>query len=124
MLDRFHLEDDLVCDDEVEFLIAQQLAPIRHLILLLAFELNPGSFELDGNGARVDSFAQAGPKFPMDGDATANRCAHQLFDLFRQRALNAQHGGSPYVTSSELWFFRVFRVFVSFVATGATDAGQ
>ena len=74
-------------DDEVEALLAEQLAAIDHRIALFALERDPRRVKLERKRPRVDRLEQARPECAMNGDAATDGVVNQRFEVVRQRAV-------------------------------------
>jgi hypothetical protein len=91
-IDRLDFDNDPIGDDEVEPVMAQQVATIHDGDVLFGFKWYSRRMKLDANCSRTRILEQAGPEFAMDVDAAANRLPHRDLDFARQRGLYSQHG--------------------------------
>jgi hypothetical protein len=82
-LDRLDFNDNRVCDDEVEPMVAQQLASIHDGNLLFSFEGNSSRMELDANSAEAGAFQQTRSQPSMHRDTAADCPVDQGLDFIR-----------------------------------------
>ena len=91
LLNRLDFQNDLVSDDEIQFLLRQQLTAISDLVSLLALEGDPRGRQFEANCTRIDSLVQTWPKRTVYRYAATDRVADQLLDIVSEWTLNAQH---------------------------------
>jgi hypothetical protein len=90
-LSRLDFEHNCLGDNEIEALLAEQVAAICHWKTFLTLEGNPGCRKFQRDSARVDGLEQARAERAVYGDATADGVVNERFEIAWQRTRYSEH---------------------------------
>ena len=82
-LNRLHLDDKSVFDEDVDPVVADDTPAIEHWQLLLALIAHAPGVEFHAGGCAIGKFREARSEFAMNLDQASDRQAHKGFSLWR-----------------------------------------
>ena len=81
--DRLDLDDGAAVHEQVDAMVAEQLATISYLKRLLDLERNSACGQLDPNSCCVDRLAHARSKLAMHCNQRADHPLHEVLEICR-----------------------------------------
>src|SRR5690349_20188005 len=99
-LDCLQLENELIIDDEIHPLCADDTIPVDDLEPTLPIERDPVSLQLEADRPAVGPLGQAWTEDPMNRDAAADHAIYQHLGFRRKGVWNSSH--TPVLYSSIL----------------------